>query len=137
MCHKKKIKCDGVDPCANCLRRNWSCRYNIEADLRRKTANREALEELNNVHEQIERTRELTAGIVAVLKVGTSAESERLIDNIRTSDSLSQLAEFVSAERRQQRNINSAAEEINVAMSTDLRRRSTDTIASDPDKVER
>ncbi|KAL2429607.1 hypothetical protein ABEF95_008137 [Exophiala dermatitidis] len=99
MCQKRKIKCDGVYPCENCRRRNWSCRFNAAADGRRTAANRQAMmQQMASTLTQIQHHKDLIAGILAIIREGDTDSTGRLMELIRNTQDLTELDAFVRDE---------------------------------------
>ncbi|EXJ78838.1 hypothetical protein A1O1_09240, partial [Capronia coronata CBS 617.96] len=99
MCQKRKIKCDGEAPCSNCRRRHWSCRFNAAADGRRTAANRQAMmQEITDTVAQVRHHRGLLAGIFAIIRKGGEGGTDNLVNLIKTTEDLTQIASYVRDE---------------------------------------
>ncbi len=112
MCQKKKIKCTGTFPCANCLRRNWSCRFDAEADGRRKANNRRTVQGLNEAMEQLRRQRQMISGILAIIKAGDPDAIRGFVEQVNKTENLAEIAGFVQGEVERDEKIHKAYEDV-------------------------
>lgn len=98
MCQRKKIRCSGTFPCTNCQRRNWSCRFDAQADGRRKANNRRTVQDLNEATEQLRRQRQMISGILAIMKAGDQATMNNLVQRVTQTQNLAEIAGYIRAE---------------------------------------
>ncbi|KAI1608186.1 hypothetical protein EDD37DRAFT_184361 [Exophiala viscosa] len=98
MCQRKKIRCTGTFPCANCQRRNWSCRFDAQADGRRKANNRRTVQDLNEATEQLRRQRQMISGMLAIMKVGDRDTISHLVQRVSQTQNLGEIAEYIRTE---------------------------------------